>query len=258
MNNTPLPTCPKILKWIFVFFNFLFAILGILLIALGSWMVASGNSFLNALGSISTVVQGTVLAAGALIILCGLITFVVAALGVLGGICQARPLLVIFAVGLIIIVLIEFIGAIVAFAANALSPGLVNSATDEMQANLILYRLPPVNEAANRFFDTVQNTFDCCGITNSSNWVNTPVFNDTNGNFPPSCCAGQINPCSPSSTALHTTGCIPAIENFITTNRAAAVVLGVIALLVLLVEISGIFIACGLCCCIRSAKLTLV
>ena len=257
MNNTPLPTCPKILKWLFVFFNVLFAILGILLIALGSWLVATGNQYLETLGTVNPVVQGTVLGGGALIIFCGLITFVLAALGVLGGICQARPLLVIFAAGLIIIVAIEFIGAILVLVAANLRPTFLDQVSTEMRKSLGAYSDTPPDNPTKVFVDGVQNTFDCCGISNFTDWDTTPFFTN-NRKFPSSCCAGSVANCTRSSTELHRTGCVPAIETLITTNTGAAVVLGVIALLVLLVEISGIVIACGLCCCIRSAKLTLV
>ena len=260
MNNTPLQTCPKIVKWIFVFFNILFAILGILLIALGSWLVVTGNNFLQATASTAPAVQGIILGGAGLIIFCGLITFVLAAFGVLGGICQARPLLIIFAVGLILIVLIEFIAAIVAFVASGVQPTLINAVTTELQNALGTYNLPPqpVNDAVNTFVDGVQNTFDCCGISNVEDWRNSSVFRD-HGTFPPSCCQGMVNPCLPAnSTEFHNRACIPAIGNLISTNAVAAVVLGVIALIILLVEFSGIGIAIGLCCCIRSAKLTLV
>ena len=258
MNNTPLQTCPKIVKWTFVFFNFLFAILGIVLIALGSWLVASGNDFIRSTGNLAPQVQGIILGGAALLILCGLITFVLAAVGVLGGICQARPLLIIFAVGLILIVLIEFIAVVVAFVASAVSPGLVDSVSNQLSDALDSYSIPPPFTVVNTFVDSVQNTVGCCGIDNATaDWRNSSVFRQQN-TFPPSCCQGMPNPCLPTSTSFHNQACIPALRNLLTTSVLAAVVLGAIALIILLVEFSGIGIAIGLCCCIRSAKLTLV
>ena len=259
MNNTPLPACPKIVKWIFVFFNLIFAILGILLIALGSYLVSIGHDFVARAGGVDNlpeVVSGTALGGGALIIFCGLITFVLAALGVFGGICQARPLLVIFAVGLILIVVIEFIGAVVVFLAFG-RLDVVDSVSNRMSESLDLYREPPVNSAANLFVDAIQSGFSCCGINSPDNWLNTTFFNDTR-RFPDSCCTGASSNCTGRADELHTSGCISAIETLLTTNRNFAIGVGVIALLILLIEVSGIVIACGLCCCIRSAKLTLV
>ena len=261
MNNTPLPACPKILKWIFVFFNLLFAVLGILLLALGIFLVVRANEFLQSSGGIPdqpTVVTATTLGGSALIIICGLITFALAAVGVLGGICQARPLLVIFAVGLIIIVVIEFIGAVVVFVAITQYQEFVDQVGDRMRGALTLYRDPPVDEAANVLFDTVQSAFDCCGINTPDDWVGTPFFVNSTGLFPKSCCTGMVMECNRTLTSFHDNGCVPAIRSVVTNNRNAAIALGVVALLILLVEISGIVIALGLCCCIRSAKLTLV
>ena len=261
MNNTPLPTCPKILKWIFVLFNLLFAVLGVLLIALGSWLVVRANAFLQTSGELNdqpVVVTATALGGSGLIIFCGLITFVLAALGVLGGICQARPLLVIFAVGLIIIVVIEFIGAVVVFVAFNRYQDLVGEISSEMNRSLDLYRKDTVNSDANTFVDAVQRNFDCCGISGPNDWIPTPFFRNNNESLPDTCCAGAIDNCNMNSTELHRNGCISAIENLLTTNTTAASVAGALALIILLVEISGIIIAIGLCCCIRSAKLTLV
>ena len=270
MNNTPLPACPKIVKWVFIFFNFIFAIIGILLIALGSWLVATGHQFLQEIaaggsaGSLSNLplllTAGTLGGAG-LIIFCGLVTFILAALGVLGGICQARPLLVIFAVGLILIVLIEFVGAVVVIVGITQRPVAIDSIAAQMRESLNGYRDsrdPPVNEAGNAFVDAMQNTFDCCGINSPDDWNNTAFVNFTGGFLPATCCAGVITNCTLRGPELHMNGCIPAIQSLLTSNGTATIVVGVIALLFLLVEIAGIVIAFGLCCCIRSAKLTLV
>ena len=266
MNNTPLPACPKIVKWVFIFFNVIFAILGILLIALGSWLVATGHQFLQAvaeeqssgeLSGLPVALTATALGGAGLIIFCGLVTFILAALGVLGGICQARPLLVIFAVGLILIVLIEFIGAVVVIVAVTQRPVAIDSIAARMRDSLELYRDPPVNEGANAFVDAMQRTFDCCGINSPDDWNDSTFVNST-GRFPDTCCTGAINNCTTLATEFHKRGCVPSIQSLLTTNRTATIVVGVIALIILLVEISGIVIAFGLCCCIRSAKLTLV
>lgn len=269
MNNTPLPACPKIVKWVFIFFNLIFAVLGILLIALGSWLVTTGHQFLQEIaaddagGSLSDLpilFTATTLGGAGLIIFCGLVTFILAALGVLGGICQARPLLVIFALGLVLIVLIEFIGAVVVIVAITQRPAAIDSIANEMRAALNGYRDssdPPVNEAGNAFVDAMQRSFDCCGIQSPDDWNGTRFVNNT-GFFPNTCCTGAITNCTRTDTEFHTNGCIPAIETLLVTNRIATVVVSVIAFLFLLVEISGIVIAFGLCCCIRSAKLTLV
>lgn len=260
MNNTPLPACPKIVKWVFIFFNFIFAILGILLIALGSWVVATGNDFVARAGGVDNlpaVVSGTALGGGALIIICGLITLVLAALGVFGGICQARPLLVIFAVGLIIIVVIEFIGAVVVFLAfGPLDIG--DRVTNTMRESLDLYREGAENSAANVLVNGIQSGFSCCGFNSSSDWLTTTFFNSTR-RFPDSCCTGAPpGSCNSTATELHMSGCTSAVVDAVSNNRFVAIAVGIIALIILLVEIIGIVIACGLCCCIRSAKLTLV
>lgn len=62
------------------------------------------------------------IAGGVLHIICGIVIFALAIAGVLGAIIQARPILFIYAIVLSAIVVIQFIGAIVALVAPSNAP----------------------------------------------------------------------------------------------------------------------------------------
>ena len=240
MSNTPLPTFPKIIKWIFIIFNAFFAVCGLTLIVFGGVLV--GNN-LNTLGF-----GGNLVGAGVLLIICGLVTFALAVVGVIGGLFQLRPFLVIFAIALIILVVIEVIAAILAFV-------LGSTITVGFQDLMNRYTR---DNATREAIDNAQNTFNCCGAQSPQDWIGTPFYDSNNMQLPPSCCSATnaTNPCRLTSPSLRTAGCTST--SVFTQNIGVAVGLGVVAFLISLIEILGIVLSFGLCICISRNKLQVV
>ena len=245
MSNTPLSTCPKITKFIFVFFNILFLILGLVIVGVGAWLVAENNAFVALTGN--SVVSGA-----ALIIVAGGVTVIIAAVGILGALCQARPLLVIFAVTLIIIVILEIVGAGLAiYFRNNIRVFLDDGFKRAFAA------FSNGDSALDVAVNAYQNQVDCCGAENYTDWMNSDFFM-TKQRFPDSCCRDDAGNCRGNSTSLRMTGCIPATIGAVTNNVGAAVAVGGIALAFGFLEVAGIVLSLGLCCCIHRSKLTLV
>ena len=189
----------------------------------------------------------------ALIIVAGGVTVIIAAVGILGALCQARPLLVIFAVTLIIIVILEIVGAGLAiyFRNNIrlfLDDGF-NRAFKEFNTD---------DSALDAAVNAYQIQLDCCGAENYTDWVNSTFYLGNNQRFPDSCCSADAGNCRGTSSTLRREGCIPATIGAVTNNVGAAVAVGGIALAFGFLEVAGIVLSLGLCCCIHRSKLTLV
>ena len=241
MSNTPLPTFPKIIKWIFIIFNAFFAICGLILIGFGGYLVGTNYSTLG--------FGGNLVGAGVLLIICGLVTFALAVFGAIGGLFQLRPFLVIFAIALIILVVIEVIAAILVFAFGS---SIIVVFRDLMNQY-------GTDNATREAIDNVQNNFNCCGASSPDDWRNTPYYRQNNEQLPPSCCSvptNATNPCLLASSNLRRAGCTSA--SVFSQNVGAAVGLGVVAFLIGLMEIFGIILSFGLCICISRNKLQVV
>ena len=237
MSNTPLPTFPKIIKWIFIIFNAFFAVCGLILIGFGGYLVGTN---LNTFGF-----GGNIVGAGVLLIICGLVTFALAVLGVIGGLFQLRPFLVIFAIALIILVVIEIVAAILAF---ALGGSIVVAFRDFMNQYA-------TNNATRETVDNLQNSFGCCGAESPQDWTTTPYYL-ANSRLPPSCCANDTNSCTLTSPSLRNVGCLST--SLFSQNIGVAVGMGVVAFVIGLMEIFGIILSFGLCVCISRNKLQVV
>ena len=52
------------------------------------------------------------------------------------------------------------------------------------------------DEDLNDVIDFIQETLECCGINNTDDWIDTPYYNETDGDLPSSCCDGEPSVCS--------------------------------------------------------------
>jgi hypothetical protein len=248
MSNTPLPTIPKIIKWLFIIFNAFFALCGLVLIGFGGYLVGSNQSLNFLFGS-------NVIGGGALFIICGIVTFGLAALGVVGALFQLRPLLVIFGISLSVIVVVEIIAAILGFAFHGQITGQVAGAFMRAMRDVT------TDSATAQAVYSFQDTFTCCGANSPTDWVDTPFYRENSDMFPRSCCndtslsppPGLCNPINARSV-----GCVNALQNLVTQNVGVAAGLGVVGLLFGLMEILGIVLSFGLCFCIHRNKLQVV
>ena len=249
MSNTPLPTCASITKWIFIIFNAIFALFGLALVGVGAWLLATGSAF-------SFLFNSNIIGGAALIVICGGVTFIIAAVGVIGAIFQWRPVLVIFAACLTVIIILEIVGAILGFVFR----GVVEEQFNESLSRAIQVYL--TDEPLRNLINSAQTTLMCCGVNSSADWNDSP-FNTqtaTNGQYPSSCCSAvnDTAPCGPNSPNLYRNGCIPQAVNVIQQNIGYAIALGAVGLVIGLLEIAGVVLSMGLCICIHRSKLQLV
>ena len=245
MSNTPLETCPKIIKWLFVIFNVIFAMLGLALIGVGGYLLGTSNS-------LNFLFNNNIIGGAALIVICGGVTFIIAIIGVIGAIFQLRPVLLIFAIALVLIIIVEVVGAILGFVYRGEVETQFTATLDRAIQNYL------TDDALRSGIDFTQTTLNCCGVNNASDWVDSPLFQRDNS-YPASCCSdpSTTDPVCPSNAAsLRPRGCVQAASETLTNQIGYAIALGVVALLFGLFEIVGIFFSVGLCICIHRSKLT--
>ncbi|XP_011404718.1 PREDICTED: CD63 antigen-like [Amphimedon queenslandica] len=261
-----LSSCGKLFRILFLIFNFIFLLIGIAIFALGIYLQVTTQTYSFFTGS--DVVSGAVL-----LIVAGLITGIIAGLGFVGACMKWRPLLVIFAIILVLIILIEVITGIIGF---VFRDTLRESSGDEYQTRLNNtirdYRRnqdePDYDENLNNAMDTLQNTLECCGTFGPSDWgtLNGDFIFENTGRLPSSCdCdindddnCGMVSFTYTYNNTVTMTfngtawtqGCYEAT---IDTVVYTAAVFGAVGMAFGLFEIIGVFIALGLCCCITSA-----
>lgn len=187
-----------------------------------------------------------------LVLSVGAVLVAIGCAAVLGVCCASRPLLLAHSLLLTLLVLLQLALALGVYLARAqLFSAVVGEARDEIQ----LYGRPE-HKRTTSVWDLVQMQFDCCGIDNYTNWLDTE-FGQADSSTPYSCCLVPTANCSVGAAALppseaariiHTTGCVQAVSADI--QRHLPTVAATIAVLVG-VQVLGIMLVC---CLLRSSK----
>lgn len=89
-------------------------------------------------------------------------------------------------------------------------------------------------------WDNIQETYKCCGLENSEDWL--PAVNGT----PLSCCEiphGQLNNfvCDADQLTIHQTGCVLAFGDFIKSHALSLALAGII---LAVIQLFGLLSAC--------------
>ncbi len=137
-------------------------------------------------------------------------------------------LLQLFIGSLCFILLLQLIAAIVAFT-------LGNRAEDQLRTKL-MNSLPEYdkNREVKNEWDHLQQTWSCCGVGNSSDWVNYRQQQKP----PDSCCVNSV--CQPNGTVYFTPGCYGSALNLYFRYSKA---LGGVSLFFFFIEVIGLVLA---------------
>ncbi|XP_055341857.1 tetraspanin-8-like [Paramacrobiotus metropolitanus] len=281
-------------KYILFAFNLIFFLGGGAVLGIGIWILVNAASFQSVVDQISpdsaTVMQNSILATssttvhtvGGILVGVGAFVFLVGFMGCCGACKEWRPLLVGYAICLIIIMLVE-VG--VGIAVGVYKDKVKDAVTTELVKIADLYDYVPthlvsgsnsqfaVNKTtggnpdivqATAAFNALQSWIGCCGVTKGYlDFSNSPYSRNPFGNIPPVfCCkfydAASLRLASDGKCyAIHertnlevsnfNTGCVNRIENFVNDN--APIIIGV-AVGIGLIELVGVFFAFCLCCAI--------
>jgi hypothetical protein len=227
-------------------------VVGAVAFAIGVYGIVMGSDF-------DVITGDDVVSAAAILLVGGIVTFIVATIGVIGACAMWRPLLLIYAISVAVIVILEFVAAIIAFV-------FVDTITDEIRDNMegaisdfrFNSSFEGYDSDVNNAIETVQETFECCGVDNATDWYtfNRPAF-IANGGEPPFCDCDlsdddncrQYTVAGFSFTAWED-GCAQRLEDNLET---VGIAIGVLSIIFAVIEVLLILMALGLCCCIYSA-----
>lgn len=209
----------KCVKLLLFAFNFIFVIVGCVLIGVGAYIQVQFKDYLN-------FVEGQFSSAAALLIAVGVIIFFIAAFGCCGAWKENYVCVMIFSVLLGIVFILEIAGGIAGYVLHdKVEDGVKTLMGDSMKR----YKADPT------IWDLVQKDFKCCGTNSSSEWINA-----NNGTIPKSCCRSEN--CDTTTKAnIYSDGCLDA---FVTWVKDKIFIVGGVGIGLAFVQIVGILFAC--------------
>lgn len=257
MGSSPYGSGTNCIRWLFVACNFFFFVLGAITFSIGVWGVVEGSD-----NDYDLITGNETVSGAALLLVSGIITLAIAVVGIIGACAMWRPLLVIYAIAVFIIIVLEIAGAIVAF---VFQDNIRDEFRDNMEDAIREYRLnttdPDHQSDVNNAVESVQDQLECCGVKNASDWLTlNPDAVRNNGGVPPANCKCDANKddCTTYTGTLDgqtisflawEDGCLDILED---NARRIAIASGIVGIIVAVIEILFILMAIGLCCCITS------
>uniref|UniRef100_A0A7N5JDW3 Tetraspanin n=1 Tax=Ailuropoda melanoleuca TaxID=9646 RepID=A0A7N5JDW3_AILME len=226
----------KCVKFLVFFFNFIFWLCGIALIALGIYVQIELNKTLIMTGPASAS------AAPIVILSVGVIVFFISFFGCCGAIKENYCMVTTFAVLLTLIFLVEIAAAIAGYIFKNQIRSVINT---EVQAEMQNYKN---NTHVAKALDDLQMKYSCCGAHNYSDWFSVPAFKPNH--VPLSCCKNGTD-CvnNPTINNTYTEGCVTKIEVWL---QKHILIVAAVALGIAFFELLGIVFACCLMKGIRS------
>lgn len=220
-------SCLKCLKYTMCLVNFIFFICGAVIFGIGIYMMATSR-----LSSILPSLQAMNIANTLFII--GIIITCVSFLGFLGALKENRCLLISFFILLFILMLVELSAACMLL---VYEKEIVESIKNDLQKGLQNSKDKRKNSTIEDDWDIVQTTFQCCGISNSSEWENQ---------VPKSCNS------SSDATRYWPEGCFMKLTNVFENNLLN---IGIGVIVVCIIEVLGMCFSMTLFCHISRSGL---
>ncbi|XP_071809184.1 CD151 antigen-like isoform X2 [Asterias amurensis] len=234
-------------KMILFVLNALVWVVSIALIALGAYVLANQGEFAGVFGNNANAllaVSCTVLSVGCMI-------FLTAFCGCCGAIKESSCLLKTYIGILIIVILAEVIGGVLALVFRG---SIRTVLSDEMQTQVTKSYGEDGQETVTKFLDAFQSGQKCCGVENYTDYSGSAFQTANPGKFvPASCCKKETDTCNNANgndiadPALIYSGpkegCLPKLVKFFEDNF---LYIGAAALALVAFEI----LACIFACCV--------
>jgi len=228
-----------LVKYLLFFFNFIFWISGICLIAIGAWVKAKYGDFTH-------VSAGDLTTGPVFLIIIGVIVSFIGFLGCCGAYKENYCMVTTFAISLGVIFILQIAAGAYAYSKRKeldhyAKKGLENAVNEYSK------------EEYQKAMDHVQEEFDCCGASGYEDYLRSRVSNSTK--FPKSCCRNQtvcpddfLAARRANKTVFVTEGCVKAVESYFHDHF---VVVGGVGVGIAFIQVIGIVFAC---CLMRSIK----
>lgn len=210
-------------RFLFLLFLSLYLIAGLSLVITGSVAHSHAKHFSKITGS--SLVSGAdfIITLGVFILILSFVGFI--------GTYKNRPILLKTFIGLLsIILLLQLIAAIIAFS-------LHDKAEDQLRTRLIKTLVNYKDESISRQWDSLQQTWSCCGVDEPSDWQKLGGLTD----LPKSCCVQNdcLSTLNNNGTGVFQTGCYNSVLNlFFRFSKA----LGGVTIFFFLIELFGLIL----------------
>jgi CD63 antigen len=211
-------------------FNLLTFILSIVVVSSGGVLLSSLRA-----NSIHETLETTPRASCVLLIVVGTIALIISFLGCCGAIKESYQLLYAYGAVLFVLLIVEVVGGVLIF-------GFRGNIKDEtitgMQKEMANYKY---ENGTFNIIDDIQQTFNCCGAQNMSDWQMIPPYNGSITYYPPTCCANPLQHAVDSCLTPYTTPCWEAIE---TELKGSTKTLANTSIAIAVIQFFAIFAAC--------------
>jgi len=226
------------LKYMLFLLNFMFLLLGVLLITIGAAILINYNDFEFFLDSAHFKPAEIIIACGAIMVFISLI-------GCIGAVKESTAMVNIFALLLFLLMIMEIGGAITAFAMHC---DIYLDVENNMKSVLEDYK---ISDSARKAWDYTQENLQCCGVHHPRDWqlehVDGPVVNISGSIFtvPYSCCDDK------DECLVYARGCLDILSSYVSDSILLLVYIGAG---VGATQLISVIFACSLAGGIRRAK----
>lgn len=221
-------------KYLTFLFNLIFAITGIVFMAVGTVILVVYNGYNNFMDS-------WFFAAPVLMIIVGAIAFIVSFFGCCGAVKENHCMIITFSVLLLLIFALE-LGA-------GISGYMMRGEVRNMLENRLNGTMEEYlkNDDIRRSWDIMQHDLECCGIYGATDWSRIGFADKA---VPNSCCKELPvgGTCDYNSIHVRTEGCMENLQSAIEQN---ALILGGVGTGIGLIQLIGVIFACCLARSIR-------
>ncbi|KAG7202540.1 hypothetical protein KM043_009738 [Ampulex compressa] len=221
-------------KYLTFLFNLIFAITGIVFVAVGTVILVAYNGYNN-------FVDSWFFAAPVLMIIVGAIVFIVSFFGCCGAAKENHCMIITFSVLILLIFALE-VGAGIA---GYIMRGEVGTMLEtRLNATMKEYN---VDDDIKRSWDIMQHDLKCCGMYGPGDWASLGFVDNT---VPDSCCdeVPSGSKCDSNLIYVLNDGCMNKLQSAIEDN---ALTLGGVGIGIALIQLIGVIFACCLARSIR-------
>ncbi|CAH1786401.1 unnamed protein product [Owenia fusiformis] len=236
----------SVVKYIFFAFNVLFWLLGCGVLGTGIWLHMAKGTYASIAPNFSF------LSATALCIAAGVIVLVIGFFGCCGAIMENQCMLLTYFLFVVVIFALEIVAGILAFIYRTEVERLIK---DELREGIKQKYPPPSSrdeEGLSAAWETMQQDFKCCGVTNHTDWYNSNGWPEKKW-VPDSCCIIRSTNCGHSGKPhlWYRIGCLGEMKYWLKSNLY---ILGVVGITIGVIQILGMVAAMVLFCCLRNDK----
>jgi len=242
----------KIVKYLFIAFNLIFWILGIVVFAIGIYSRVENDSWK------SLIDTDTLFSAANLLIAAGVIVAIIGFFGCCGAYKQSQWMLGVYCALVILIFILEIAAGAYAYTnKEKVESELTKKIQETVSTNY--GGAGNTGDAFTKAVDWFQQNVECCGTNSSADWATsawrtakTALNNNTDPLVPDSCCKTKSGGCGATITSytddskIYTLGCVDKGKDFAKKNLYLVGGVGVgIAVVELLAIVFGVCLICS-------------